>query len=34
VKEILQKDAEDDSLKKYKETLLGDAAHGDLGGFQ
>jgi len=31
VDEILQQDAEDESLRKYKEQLLGAAAHGDLG---
>lgn len=31
VAEILAKDAEDESLRKYKESLLGAAAHGDLG---
>jgi len=31
VAEILAKDAEDESLRKYKESLLGSAAHGDLG---
>eukprot|EP01039_Chlorochromonas_danica_P002292 gene2292-2511_t len=31
VAEILAKDAEDESLRKYKEALLGSAAHGDLG---
>lgn len=29
--EILAKDTEDESLRKYKESLLGSAAHGDLG---
>lgn len=32
VEELLQKDAEDESLRRYKEQLLGSAAHGDLGG--
>lgn len=32
VHELLQKDAEDESLRRYKEQLLGSAAHGDLGG--
>jgi hypothetical protein len=31
VSEIMAIDAEDESLRKYKETLLGSAAHGDLG---
>lgn len=31
VAELLAKDAEDESLRKYKESLLGSAAHGDLG---
>lgn len=31
VAEILATDAEDESLRKYKESLLGAAAHGDLG---
>lgn len=31
VAELLAKDAEDESLRKYKESLLGAAAHGDLG---
>jgi Rho GDP-dissociation inhibitor len=31
VAEILAIDSEDESLRKYKETLLGSAAHGDLG---
>lgn len=31
VAEILAKDSEDESLRKYKESLLGSAAHGDLG---
>uniref|UniRef100_H3GBN0 Rho GDP-dissociation inhibitor n=1 Tax=Phytophthora ramorum TaxID=164328 RepID=H3GBN0_PHYRM len=32
VDELLAKDAEDESLRKYKEQLLGSAAHGDRGG--
>jgi hypothetical protein len=32
VHELLQKDAEDESLRRYKEQLLGSAARGDLGG--
>lgn len=31
VAELLAKDSEDESLRKYKESLLGSAAHGDLG---
>ncbi|KAH7474592.1 hypothetical protein PRIC1_013281 [Phytophthora ramorum] len=31
VDELLAKDAEDESLRKYKEQLLGSAAHGDRG---
>ncbi|KAI9915462.1 hypothetical protein PsorP6_008243 [Peronosclerospora sorghi] len=31
VDEILAKDAEDESLRRYKEQLLGSAAHGDRG---
>ncbi|KAG4249881.1 hypothetical protein PC116_g2451 [Phytophthora cactorum] len=31
VDELLAKDAEDESLKRYKEQLLGSAAHGDRG---
>lgn len=31
VSDILALDIEDESLRKYKETLLGSAAHGDLG---
>eukprot|EP01035_Chromulina_nebulosa_P024535 gene24535-31952_t len=31
VAELLKLDAEDESLRKYKEALLGGAAHGDLG---
>mmetsp|Transcript_31835 Transcript_31835/g.45824 ORF Transcript_31835/g.45824 Transcript_31835/m.45824 type:complete len:232 (+) Transcript_31835:1-696(+) len=31
VAELLAKDSEDESLRKYKEKLLGAAAHGDLG---
>ena len=31
VGELLSADAEDESLRKYKESLLGAAAHGDLG---
>lgn len=31
VADIMAKDAEDESLRKYKESLLGSAAHGDLG---
>jgi hypothetical protein len=31
VSELMAIDAEDESLRKYKETLLGSAAHGDLG---
>jgi len=31
VSELLASDAEDESLRKYKESLLGAAAHGDLG---
>lgn len=31
VSEIMAIDSEDESLRKYKETLLGSAAHGDLG---
>jgi len=31
VQEILALDQEDESLRKYKESLLGSAAHGDLG---
>lgn len=32
VEELLRKDADDESLRRYKEQLLGDAAHGDRGG--
>lgn len=32
VEDLLQKDAGDESLRRYKETLLGAAAHGDRGG--
>ena len=32
VEELLRLDAEDESLRRYKETLLGAAAQGDLGG--
>jgi hypothetical protein len=32
VDELLAKDAEDESLRRYKEQLLGSAAHGDRGG--
>lgn len=31
VADILAKDSEDESLRRYKESLLGSAAHGDLG---
>lgn len=31
VSELMAKDAADESLRKYKESLLGAAAHGDLG---
>jgi hypothetical protein len=31
VVDILAIDSEDESLRKYKESLLGSAAHGDLG---
>lgn len=31
VDELLAKDADDESLRRYKEELLGSAAHGDLG---
>lgn len=32
VEELLRKDAGDESLRRYKEQLLGDAARGDRGG--
>lgn len=32
IDELLAKDAEDESLRRYKERLLGAAAHGDRGG--
>lgn len=32
VDDLLAKDAEDESLRRYKEQLLGSAAHGDRGG--
>lgn len=32
VEDIMKLDAEDESLRRYKEQLLGSAAKGDLGG--
>lgn len=32
VEALLEKDADDESLRRYKEQLLGSAAHGDRGG--
>jgi hypothetical protein len=32
VEALLEKDAHDESLRRYKEQLLGSAAHGDRGG--